>query len=194
MSNVKSYTDKQLLDKVKSLPNFKGIPTGHWILGVRSNEDAEDLFDDKFYLFQGETFIVTTSGTTNPGAKLLRGGFKEYNAAGVAVLRSDMWHHKMWKFGKHKGKMEALVQVTPVDIYRDNDLDGSSEEQGKIYNGLFGINFHAATYNKDATGKTPKIGSWSAGCQVCDTRSVYNHIIESCKSESSVSYCLINEF
>jgi len=42
MSNVKSYTDIQLLDKVKTLKGFKGIPETYWILAVRSNEDETD--------------------------------------------------------------------------------------------------------------------------------------------------------
>ena len=64
---VRTYNDKQLLDKVKTLPNFKSIPSEHWILGVRSNEDNPNSFDDKFYLFKGEEFVWMTSGTTNPG-------------------------------------------------------------------------------------------------------------------------------
>ena len=48
MSNVKNYTDKQLLDRVKLMINYKDIPSGYWILGVRSNEDQANVFDDKF--------------------------------------------------------------------------------------------------------------------------------------------------
>jgi len=55
---VKNYTDEQLLSRVKSLPNFKSIPTDYWILGVRSNEDTPDAFDDKFYIYKGEQFIT----------------------------------------------------------------------------------------------------------------------------------------
>jgi hypothetical protein len=65
---VRSYTSKQLLDKVKTLKSFVVIPSGYWILGVQSNEDAYDRFDDKFYLFKGEDFIMVTTGTTNAGS------------------------------------------------------------------------------------------------------------------------------
>jgi len=51
MANVRSYTDEELLKKVKSLPSFKSIPKGYWILGVQSDEDKFNAFDDKFYLF-----------------------------------------------------------------------------------------------------------------------------------------------
>ena len=56
-TKVRSYTDKQLLDKVKSLDTFKGLPAGYWILGIRSNEDVFDTFDDKFYLYYNNVFV-----------------------------------------------------------------------------------------------------------------------------------------
>ena len=43
---MKSYTDKQLLEKAKSLPSFKQIPANYWLLGVQSNEDKFNVFVD----------------------------------------------------------------------------------------------------------------------------------------------------
>ena len=85
---VKTYTDKQLLDKVKSLRNFRSIPSDHWILGVRSNEDTANRFDDKFYLFKDEQFIAVASGPTNPGTSTLK-QFEKINKAGAAVVKAD---------------------------------------------------------------------------------------------------------
>ncbi len=48
---VKNYTDSQLLNKVKSLPSFKQFPNDFWILGVQSQEDTFNVFDDTFYIF-----------------------------------------------------------------------------------------------------------------------------------------------
>ena len=48
-TNIKSYTDKQLLDKVRLEPNFKGFPNKLWNVAIRSTEDANDSFDDKIY-------------------------------------------------------------------------------------------------------------------------------------------------
>jgi len=31
---VRSYKDTELLDKVKTLKNYSGIPAGYWLLGV----------------------------------------------------------------------------------------------------------------------------------------------------------------
>ena len=59
---------------------------------------------------------------------------------------------------------------------------------------MFGINFHANTYN--ALDRVVKwfIGGWLTGCQVCNNRAEYNHIIELIGSQKYVSYCLIKEF
>lgn len=35
MNNVRKYTDKQLLDKVKELESFEKIPSNYWALFVR---------------------------------------------------------------------------------------------------------------------------------------------------------------
>ena len=134
---VRTYNDKQLLDKVKTLPNFKSIPSEHWILGVRSNEDTANSFDDKFYLFKGEEFVWMTSGTTNPGTPTLK-QFEKVNKNGAAVLKADTWYYNVWKFGKHNGKVDALLQIgASVQVYRDIDKDDSSEEQGKCESGYF---------------------------------------------------------
>lgn len=197
MSNVKSYTDKQLLDRAKSLPSFKGFPPLYWLMGVRSNEDAPDEFDDKFYLFKGEEFIMVTSGTTNPGVKGLM-NFIEYNKDGCAVIKADEWYHNLWRNGIHRGKMKALVQYSDVLYYRDNNKNKKSEQIGKLYKGKIGINFHTCTYNTNSNFLkkfvSRLIGPWSLGCQVPNVAQDYYQIIEKVSTQLIVSYCLLNEF
>lgn len=197
MIKVKAYTDKQLLDRVSSLKTYNGIPKGYWLLGVRSNEDTPDVYDDKMYLFNGTKFVMVTSCTTNPGKYGLL-NFKEWNSQGVAVIKSDMWHYDLWRPGIHKGKMKALVQNTNVAYYRDNDKDLKSEEIGKIHYGMIGINFHGNTYHND-TNIFKKIftwiiGKWAIGCQVCNNMFDYYKIIDTVYSQKTITYCLINEF
>ena len=190
---VKTYNDKQLLDKVKSLPNFKNIPSDHWILGVRSNEDAPNSFDDKFYLFKGEEFIWVTSGTTNAGTPTLK-QFEKVNKDGAAILKADTWYYNVWKYGKHNGKVDALLHLgAAVQVYRDIDKDEKSEEQGKLESGYFGINFHPNTYDLTKPSGS-SIGWWSAGCQVVNNVTKYKEFIKLCKPQKNVSYCLIQEF
>tara|TARA_R100000654_G_scaffold44168_1_gene70366 strand:+ start:283 stop:867 length:585 start_codon:yes stop_codon:yes gene_type:complete len=193
---VKNYTDKELLDKVQEIKNFKGIPNDYWLLGVRSKEDITDVFDDKIYVYLGTTFKAVLKATTNPGAVYLKGRFKKYNKEGVAVLKSDYWHYDCWKFGLHRGKMEALRQDKDMPYYRDGNLNDKSEEIGNLYTGKIGLNFHGSTYRKGADIKREEIGFWSAGCQVAADNLVYREVIKIFKesNQKQFTYCLINEF
>ena len=194
-TNVKSYTNNQLLNRVKGLPLFKGYPKGFWIIGVRSNEDEPNHFDDKFYLFRGEEFIMVTSGTTNPGATILKGGYKHYNPLGAAVVKADEIYYDVWKFGKHKGKTDAFLQTgSKIKVYRDGDNDGKSEELGLLMEGFYGINFHPNTHDLTREFSGEMINDWSAGCQVCNNIPQYKKIIELTKAGKTLSYCLLNEF
>lgn len=190
---VRPYTDKQLLQKVKSLSSFTKIPDGYWLLGVRSLDDLPNRFDDKIYLFKNEEFVLVTSATTNAGTPTLR-QFEKINKDGAAILKADEWYYNVWKYGKHNGKVEALLQLgNKVTVYRDTDKDDKSEEQGKLQTGYFGINFHPNTYDLSKPSGT-NIGWWSAGCQVVNNISNYKLMIGLLKREKLVTYCLINEF
>lgn len=194
-TQVKEYSDKQLLTKVKSLTNYKSIPTGYWILGIRSNEDTSNVYDDKFYLFKGTEFILVTTGTTNAGKPALINGWKKVNKKGAFVLKSDFWHYNIWKHGMHNNKMKALIQTGAVATgYRDNNNNSKSEEIGDIVFGWFGINFHANSYNLFKGLYNWIIGEWSYGCQVCNNLTDYYKIIDLTENQENISYCLINEF
>ena len=95
---VRKYTDKELLDKVQELDSFNGFPEGIWILGVRSKADKPNKFDDKFYVYKNEGFVTMTTGTTNPGLSILKGGFKKYNKVGAAVIKSNEWYYDIYKY------------------------------------------------------------------------------------------------
>jgi len=195
MTNVRTYNDKELLNKVKSLPSFKSVPQGYWILGIRSNEDAANKFDDKFYLFNGELFVTVTTGTTNPGTPILEGGFLKYNKLGAAVPKANEWYYDVWTYGLHMGKMPALKQVGNFIVFRDGDGDEKSEEIGIPIKGSgYGINFHAATYDSNFKGLQENIGNWSAGCQVVNNKQKHLEIIKLVKPQKKVTYVLLNEF
>jgi hypothetical protein len=190
---VRQYTDKQLLARVKELDSFKNIPAGYWLLGVRSLDDIPNTFDDKIYLFKGEEFVLVTSATTNPGTNTLK-QFEKVNKDGAAVLKADQWYYNVWKYGKHNGKVEALLQLgNKVQVYRDTDRDSKSEEQGALQSGYFGINFHPNTYDL-SKGSGTNIGWWSAGCQVVNNIPNYKTMIKLLKNEKFVTYCLVDEF
>jgi len=192
----KIYNGDELLKRVKELSDFNGVPNEYWLIGVRNPVDHPDQFDDMFYLMKGESLVMKTTGTTNPGLSILK-GFKKYNKEGAAILESDRWYHGVWKYGMHNGYMPALRQVgNKVTVWRDGDMDYKSEEQGKKETGWFGINFHTAT--KSYLGNIIKstIGGWSAGCQVCNNTKEYMEIINTIKNskQDKVTYCLLKEF
>ena len=195
MSNVRNYTTDQLLDRVEELKSFKTIPIGYWIVGVRSNEDAPNKYDDKFYLFNGEQFVKVVTGTTNPGTPILEGGFLKYNKVGAAVVKSNEWYYDVWAYGLHQGKMPALRQVGPFIVYRDGDRDGKSEEIGIHIKGSgYGINFHSISNDLSVKKIGENIGGWCAGCQVCNNVEQYSMIINLIKNQNRITYCLLEEF
>ena len=189
---MKSYTDKQLLEKAKSLPSFKQLPANYWLLGVQSNEDKFNEFDDKFYLFKGDKFIMVTTGTTNAGLTGLK-NYNTYNSEGCAVIKTNEWYYSLWTPGFHKGKMKALKQATPIKFYRDWNKNDKAEEIGKLREGIICINFHTATY-QPGNIITRLIGGWSTGCQVCNNTADYYKILNLIGSQKYVSYCLLKEF
>lgn len=192
-TKVKGYSDKQLLDRVKSLPSYKYIPNEYWILGVQSQEDTYNKFDDKFYLFKGEEFILVTSGTTNSGATGLK-NFTKFHLKGTAVIKTDEWYYGLWKYGIHKGRMLALKQVSPIKYYRDWNRNKKVEEMGKLYEGFIGIDFHTDTYRSDLSIFKRFINGWSLGCQVVNNIEDYYNILYRVREQRRVDYCLIKEF
>ena len=126
MSNVKSYTDEQILQRVTQLPSFKGFPAGVLDVWVRSDEDAFDQFDDKVYTFDctGDRpkFAMVGTGTSNAGAEGLK-HFDKYNRLGCAVLKGDEMVYNSHRHGLHKGKYPAYVQALGFPYFRDGDKD-----------------------------------------------------------------------
>ncbi len=192
---VQAYTDKELLDKVATLPSFQGYPEGRWILGVRSNEDVPNKFDDKFYVFDKDKFVMVMSGTTNPGVTILR-NYSSFNKDGAAILKADQWYYDVWHYGLHRNKVAGLLQRGgKVIVFRDGDKDNKSEEIGPERPGWYGINFHPNTHNINATVTGDDINGWSAGCQVVNSINKYRDLMAWFKSNQKVvSYCLLNEF
>lgn len=191
---VKNYTDAQLLARVRKLPNFIKIPENYWILGVRSKEDRFNEFDDKFYLFRGEEFIMVMSGTTNPGANGLLNPEK-YNERGVAVVVADKWYYNLWERGLHNGKVIAYRQKLGVDLIRDRNKNKKSGDAGSVSEEFNrGINFHPSDYNLESKTKKTNIGAWSVGCQVVNDIPKYKELMNTTRLQSVMSFCLINEF
>lgn len=190
------YKEENLIEMMKRARDFKGVPTGYHIIGIRSSADEPNKFDDVFHLMLGEKLILSTTGTTNPGTTVLKGGYLKYNKDGAAVLEGNRVYNNVWKYGKHQNKIPALKQLgASVAVWRDGDKDGKSEEIGKREVGYFGINFHCDQYDVNGPDKNSDlINGWSAGCQVCNVLTDYNKVINLAKAQKNVTYTLLNEF
>lgn len=201
MSNVGKYTDKQLLDRVKShAVGFTHIPAGYWLIGVQSNEDEADLFEDKLYLFKHDKFQAVYSGTTNTGMYGLL-NFSKWNKKGAAVWVLNRMYYGVWERGLHKGKAKAYVQsknTCNVEIYRDNNKNKKAEQGGTIYKGRFGLNCHTVTYVtnpiKRALKKIFRIGGWSVGCIVFNIVKQFDDFLSRTKNQRFMHFAIIEEF
>ena len=103
--------------------------------------------------------------------------------------------------------MYGSIDFTEVEcrhsVRPDGDLDKKAEQLGKPISGWYGINYHTNTYNFERNNlKIVKwfIGNWSAGCQVINDREQYLEQMDEFRylhesgEQTSVSYCLLNEF
>jgi hypothetical protein len=116
------------------------------------------------------------------------------NVKGAAVLKSGEYKDA-YAIGLHRGQYTALVQVKPVTTIRDNDRNAIINYFAPTTTGLYGINIHRATLNKQ---NKAVIGQDSAGCQVFRDVADYNEMIDLAKKSrekygNKFSYILIDE-
>ena len=194
MTNVRSYTDEQILERIKThAKGFDGFPKNYWAVGVQSNEDETNTFDDKFYIFKGEKCIMVLTGTTNAGKNALE-GYDKAGLSGAAVWKTNQIYYDMYSPGKHKGRMDAWRQVKPIYYYRDSDKDGKAEEEGELHQGIIYCNFHTNTYNKEDRSVRKLVGGWSYGCQVVNENDKYNKLMAMTKDQKFITYALLKEW
>ncbi len=200
MTNVKSYSDKQLIDRMKNLPSFRNIPIGYHIIVVRSNEDEPDKYDDKLYLFKGDKFIDVMSCTSNSGIYGLR-NFLKWNSKGTAVIKFDEIYYNsfMKSDGKsvrhHNGKLPCLRQIKPLKYYRDNNGNDEIDELGVIYEANNSTNVHCNSYTHKKGIISWIIGRWGTGCTVVnDLTKYWDVLIENIPYNQLITYTGLKEF
>lgn len=182
-TNVKSYTDEQLWDRVLKIGGKYPIKDRLMGIAVQSTENAINVFDDKFYLYIGRgrnkmpKFIGVTSITTQAGLSGLLGKFLDYNKLGVFVWKTDEYYESCFIGGYHKGRMKAFRLNRNVFYYRDNDLDSFAEEQGKLYKGNKHTHIHTVSYNPFKWFVKKYINGWSLGCLVINNTKWYWNVL-----------------
>jgi hypothetical protein len=117
--------------------------------------------------------------TTDPGKYYTE---NLLNPDGVAILVPGQYR-STYSIGLHQGKYEALKQMKPVQVYRDNNKDNFYDMQpDDIHEGIFGINIHRAS----ATGTSTQIDKWSAGCQVIANYEDFNKLMLLAKQAEAI--------
>ena len=193
---MRTFTDKEVLDRVSGLLTFNGFPKGPMDVWIRSKADRFDVFDDKGFTYEchgpGKTpkFIMGREGTTNAGSYYLVSHFE--NPLGCAVLRSDVIVYDSHKFGYHHQKKNnpAYVQVKSFPYFRDPNRNHRAEETGSVHNDVIGANIHHAGMNSTV------IKNWSAGCIVTANLSKFQAFMLYMRSldNPALTVCILKEW
>ena len=188
------YTESLILEQVECIGGTIPNKGKYLIVGVQSKKDAFNVFDDRFYVFDGPLLKHVSSGTTNAGKTALL-FFENYNLSGAAIWKTNMFYKGLYKPGYHKGRMRALRQQKPIYYYRDFDKDMLCEEQGKLFfDNIYG-NMHGVDYNPYSTITKNEINGWSFACQVWNKMGDYRQMINAVwKRNQTVDYALLKEF
>lgn len=175
--NYRLYTDR---------PNLVSIRNR--VLTNNTFNDSLFVFwlDDRDRLIRYNRYIITTT----PGLPWL---LNPMNSRGTAILQPGQYidTYAIGFHGRGSFRHEALVQVLPVNVFRDNNRDEIIDKIGN-HRGLFGINIHRASAWWDVT---EKIDSFSAGCQVFQRRADFQDFMNICRDakQNRFTYTLINE-
>ena len=146
------------------------------------NANAPNEFNDSRFVLRinraGNPVIADTwEATTEPGKFFTIG--PEANPDGAA--RIAFGQYKAWAVGIHrkgtKTAHEALVQVAPIDIFRDKNRDFKRDGDTSVH-GLFGINQHSGL----DVAKSD-IRKASAGCLVGRTVAGHRAFMALCKAD-----------
>jgi len=167
------------------------------IIGVRSDEDIFNKFDDALVVIYRDTKknweVRSYSITTDPGKIWLE---KPMNSKGCAVLVPNQYRGVYKIDGHGKTRYPALCQrLGEVEVYRDSDLNNEIDrDAGTIDKGMFGINIHRSR----KTGEADLVNSYSAGCQVFKNTTDFKDFMKlanksSDKFGNSFTYTLLNE-
>lgn len=198
----------QLLDKIQKYDikiiiqqkGYRYFENGKYnlnLIGIRaSRKDGinKDTFDDLFMVIyndeSGKQVKFIIPGTTIPGIRYMN---NPSNQKGVAILKPGQYRG-VWRIDYHKGQYPALCQRgDKFIVYRDNNKDEKLDfDEVTTDYGYFGINFHKAGENSQL------IGAWSAGCQVTQKSSDFNHIMMLAEKAreiygNSFTYTLLDE-
>lgn len=191
---MRTFTDEEVLGRVRGLSTFTGFPNGVLDVWIRSAADEFDAFDDKAFTYEcfgnakTPKFIMSRNGTTNAGSYGLK-HFADYNHRGCAVLKSDVIIYDSHTFGQHK-KKPAYRQAKGFPYFRDNNRNNRAEEIGPEFNDIILANVHRAGVNSTV------IKDWSTACLVTANLQKFLNFLEFMKSKGNppLTVCILKEW
>lgn len=150
------------------------------LIGIRNSDLNANSFNDLFivaFKIKGVEQVLAFDCTTDPGT---------YWRSNLANVNGTGWmkpgqYRSLWTIGMHQGKYEALVQCSPVTLYRDNDKDLALEKL-KEETGFFGVNCHRA----NEKNKSVQVDKWSAACQVLASPFDFDIVLSTCKKAAEI--------
>ena len=178
-----------LLKKALKNKGYEVFTNGHLnVVGVRLNHTVTNKFDDVLIAFTDDGG-VSMDCTTDPGSYYMK---HPMTAKGTAILAPGQYVDA-YAIGKHKGQYDAIVQVAPVTVFRDNNGDGVYDYEHPE-TGMFGINIHRA----NAVVRSKQVDKWSAGCTVVADPDDFRYLMSMVRRHTRnygprITYTLIEE-
>lgn len=183
------------MNKLKTINELKNIyreyrmpVEGVNLTGCRDSSGMkDDIFNDKIILWN-KVDIEVFEATTDPGVYYTK---HPLNSRGCAHLLLGPWL-KLWRFGLHRGKYEALVQHSAATVWRDynKNMEEDIAEQMMHETDIIGLNLHTDF------GADDLIERASASCQVIKNKDRYfQEFIPYIKShmQPTFSYLLVDK-
>jgi len=167
------------IQKIKDVlfkKGYKWIEEKPQIIGIRTNIQVPDVFNDIICVVYKDKLFVTTC-TTEPGTTYQK---KPLNPKGCWVMMPNQMIDA-YSLGYHQGKEDhrALRSTGKIFGLRENDKDGIIlNDKDAVSSWADGTTIGANIHGANKMGVTKTVGRWSAGCQVLDHWSKKEEMID----------------
>ncbi len=153
------------------------------IIGLRSPIRRPGLFDDEIRVCYKDGFDWIEEryrATTDPS---MEQHLNPNHKTGVAIMKPGQYRG-LYKYGKHRGKYDALVQTgSSVEFYRDDNKDDQTDYINES-KGYIGLNLHRA-HNSKIVYSTRY---YSHGCQVIQNPADFARFMGLCRLQIGIGY------
>jgi hypothetical protein len=195
-------TVRKVFDK-KGYVYFEGNNYDLNIIAIRNSNTNQslDAFDDLMLVAYkdeyGNPHLFKAKCTTDPGKlELIDPTFEAAKQHGTAIIAEQQVRgcYALGNHGVGNWRHEALIQVKPMEYYRDNNRNEVLDYVNKM-SMMAGTNIHASSLLAEEF----KIGRYSAGCIAFAIAQEYFEFISLCKKQirflrvNSFTFTLLNE-